>query len=79
MWCLQMLNGTRSFHATEEAANAAAGPTGVVWFDSFDYELHNPGAYARRIAQERADGQAYVTQLFDELRRRLGLDRMEEA
>lgn len=76
MWCLSKPNGSRSFYPTEEEANAAAGNDRavVVWFDSFDYEQHDPAGnaawYAQRAADERARGLAYVTQLLDGLRAR---------
>lgn len=75
MWCLTMANGTRSFHPTAEAAEqAAVGDTAhVIWYDAFDYELHNPDrpTWLRTVADaERAAGLAYVAELIEELRTR---------
>jgi hypothetical protein len=76
MWCLTLTNGARSFHATKEAAEAAAaGAEHIVWYDAFNYEAHNPDAvYERRIAHERNLGLAYVGTLLDGLCRTLGLN-----
>lgn len=47
MWCLTRANGTRTFHATEEGADAARDASeGVVWWDSFDYARYNVGRAA---------------------------------
>jgi hypothetical protein len=76
MWCLSKPSGERTFHATRAAAEAAAGADQaiVVWFDSFDYERHNPGETLTRLRivadAERAIGLAYVAGRIEELRRR---------
>lgn len=76
MWCLSKPNGERSFHATRAGAlAAAAGDTGsLVWFDSFDYERHNPGERTTWLQvvtdEQRALGLAHVAQLVDGLRAR---------
>lgn len=77
-WCLTAPNGERTFHATEaDATEAAVGGKGVVWFDSFDYELYDRAGsatwYAQRAARERALGLAYVAGLVDGLRARVGV------
>ena len=76
MWCCSRMNGTRSFHATPEAAKAAAGDDTavVIWFDSFDYERHNAAgalSWLRIVTdEERAVGRAFVAELLAELRAR---------
>lgn len=79
MWCVTYTDGSRTFYPTQQAAEAAAGKREhVTWFDSFDYEHHNPGAsaarYAERVAAERAAGIDFVRNLGAGLRRRLGLE-----
>jgi hypothetical protein len=76
MWCLSKPNGDRTFHATPAIARATAGDdqSVVIWFDSFDYEHHNPDeplTWLRIVTDaERAAGLAYVEELLDNLRRR---------
>ena len=75
MWCLSRPNGAREFYATKAIADAAADAdtASLVWFDSFDYETHNPGAspdrYQLAAQHERAIGLAYIAQRINELRR----------
>ena len=76
MWCLSKPNGERTFHASKKAADhaAEADSAALVWFDSFDYERHNPDeplTWLRILTDtERAIGLAYVAQLVDGLRAR---------
>lgn len=75
MWCLSIAGDSRRrFYATEAEAEAHAIGEHVVWFDSFDYERHNPEFYQQRLAAERDRGRAYVAELLDELCRSLGFD-----